>query len=155
MKNLIILLSVIFIGTSLTNDTPTPTEKINSIFKSSNFKISIERLDFGYVLNQQVYEFKTNENVLSVSQLNLGYESQKSSLNNTILHKETSQTLNEYCASIKSFELNKSDQHKELFNASDIHDFIYLTTKTDTVLLSDVQSKAINGIRNIIENNRK
>ena len=155
MKKLFILLAIGFIGTSLTHDTTTPLKKIEQIFNSNAFKITIERLDFGYVLNQQVYAFNTSDKLLTVSQIELLTSNQKTSLNNTSLKLETSQVLAEYCSSIKSFELNKTDEHKALFNSVDIHDFVYLTTTKDTVLLSDVHSKAINDIRNIIENNRQ
>ena len=155
MKKLFILFAISIIGTSLTNDTHKPIQKIDQIFNSNAFKITIERLDFGYVLNQQVYAFNKSDNLLTVSQIDLLTTEQSTSLKNTELKEETTQLLADYCASIKSFELDHSDEHKELFNTSDIHDFIYLTTAKDTVLLSDVHSKAINDIRNIIENNRK
>ncbi len=155
MKKIFILFTLIFIGTSLTYDSPTPIKKINHIFNSTIFKISIERLDFGYILNQQIYEFKKSENSFSVSQINTPITGEGTPLNNTQLNLSTSSILSKYCSSIKSFELEKSDEHIELFNNTDIHDFVYITTAVDTILLSDVHAKAINQIRNIIENNRK
>ena len=155
MKKLVVIVSIILICTSITSDTPTPLKKINQIFNSNTFKITIERLDFGYILNQQVYAFNKSNGSLSVSQIELLNPNQKTTLNNTVLNNETSRLLAEYCISIKQFELNEKDEHKELFNAIDIHDFVYLINEKDTVLLSDVHAKAINGVRNIIENNRK
>ncbi len=155
MKNLVILLTIIFIGTSLTSDSSTSIEKIDTIFNANTFKITIERLDFGYVLNQQVYAFNKSENSLTVSQTDLLSPKHNASLKNTELKKETTLLLANYCKAIKLFELEHNDEYKELFNSTDIHDFVYLNTEKDTVLLSDVHAKAINQIRNIIENNRK
>jgi hypothetical protein len=144
MKTLVILFAISIIGTSLTNDIHNPIQKIDQIFNSNAFKVTIERLDFGYILNQQVYAFNKTEKSLTVSQIELLSNAQNTSLNNTELKLETSQLLANYCTAIKSFELTKNDEHKELFNTTDIHDFVYLTTLKDTVLLSDVHAKAIN-----------
>ena len=155
MKKIFILLSLIILLSSITTDTPTPIKKIETIFNSPQFKISIERLDFGYIINQQLYNFEVKENILTVTQDISWNPNQPLTLNNTVLTENTSTLLSNYCSAIKTFEITKIDEHKELFNSNDIHDFIYITNYKDTVLLSDVKEKAINGIRNIIENNRK
>lgn len=155
MKKLLLIISISIISLAITNKVNTPIEKISSITHSSYFNILIERLDFGYVINQQSYSFNIDQDKLFVSQLNTSSSIQKLTLKNTELNLKTINLLTEYCADIKSFELDKIDEHKKLFNTLDAHDFIYLSTPKDTVLLSDVHSKAINDIRNIIENNRQ
>jgi len=154
MKKTILISLIIFIGTSITQDVAKPIRLIESIINSSQFTITIERLDFGYIMNQQIYAFNNNKSLSVTQHIRLNPE-QKSTLNNTKLKSSTTKALIEYCSSIKLFELNKNNEHKTLFNTMDIHDFIYITNLKDTVLLSDVHSKAINNIRNIIENNRE
>jgi len=152
---MILLFLIIGIGSSFNNNTPTPLQRINDLFNSNSFKITIERLDFGYILNQQIYTFKKTESSVSVSQIRSKNLEQIESLNNTYLKDNIVTLLANYCSSIKSFELEHNDEHKELFNTTDFHDFVYISSFKDTVLLSDVYGKAINEIRNILENNRK
>jgi len=154
MKYIILLLALssFYFTTINLDDRIGNDSKINEILHSKHFSIGIERLDFGYLQNKQIYYFDQYTTELVVTHRNLVIANENLPLENTPIKNSILDSLQLTFNAIKSFETNQNIKHKKLFNASQIHDFIYLQNEVDTVLLSDVFSKGFNYLPTLITN---
>lgn len=128
---------------------------ISQIMHSNKFTISIERLDFGFMHNKQDYIFEKSEKDLLVTHGHLCQNYQDTLLDKTSLKVGVLDSLINFCSEIYLFQINHPRKHKRLFNKKGVHDLIYVQNAQDTILISDVHFKAINGLGNMIHRNKK
>lgn len=155
MKSIIIFLAFYCVsGVNFQTTDHKEIELISKIVNSKEFTISIERLDLGYFHNKQDYIFECNENGIFVTHKHLVANWENATLNNTSLKVSVKDSLIDFCSEVKEFELTKTKKHNRLFNKSGVHDYIYVMNKKDTVIISDVKTKAMKKFHSLISTSR-
>jgi len=150
MKTLLLLLALSIVSSSNFKE---ETKRINQILQSNNLSISIEKLDFGYVKNKQIYFIDKASDQVYVTHRAM-YEKEQNNLNSTKVNPKVIQELTNFFIQLKDFEINQKPQHDTLFNRKNNHQFITLQNQTDTLLVSDVKDEGFTKIQEIIISNK-
>jgi len=140
---------------SFTSDKIDSNTNIDHIFKSKSFNISIEKLDFGYLQNKEIFYFDVYPNTILATHRSAISNGEKEKLNNTPITQTALDSIKVYCKLLLNFETNQKKAHDKIFNSKDIHDFMYIKNDSTTVLISDAKGESVQTIFNIINHNLK
>lgn len=153
MKLIILIIGLALTKTLLTVDSINESGLLKEIVQSDIFTISIQRNDLGYVNNEQKYHFVKSEQDILVSHEHLIKNLQDTSIYSAKLKNQVLDSIILLCSDIKSIQTDNPKKHNRKFNKSGVHDIILIYNDRDTIIISDVHSKAINEIPNMIKRN--